>query len=164
MCQSEWIHLLRELKQRPANGTLGRTPALNPPNLEAPAQRVLKQSNLTHFSKITSREFGRYHRTLFPIDAAAMARLHQLSLLLTFLLSVLSTGVLAIEDGESMLISEIGRMNNESLLWGPYRPNLYFGVRPRIPKSLMTGLMWGKIETYNDFQNSMCIASQDCVG
>jgi mannosyl-oligosaccharide glucosidase len=93
-----------------------------------------------------------------------MARLHQLSLLLTFLLNVLSTGVLAIGDGESILISEIGRMNNESLLWGPYRPNLYFGVRPRIPKSLMTGLMWGKIETYNDFQNSMCIATQGCVG
>lgn len=87
-----------------------------------------------------------------------MARLHQLSFLLTYLLSVLSTNVWAIEDGESILISEIGRMNNESLLWGPYRPNLYFGVRPRIPKSLMTGLMWGKIETYNDFQNSMCIA------
>jgi mannosyl-oligosaccharide glucosidase len=61
-------------------------------------------------------------------------------------------------DGESILHSEIGRQNNQSLLWGPYRPNLYFGVRPRIPKSLMTGLMWGKVETYNDFQNSQCTA------
>lgn len=26
-----------------------------------------------------------------------------------------------------------------SLLWGAYRPNLYFGLRPRIPNSLMTG-------------------------
>jgi mannosyl-oligosaccharide glucosidase len=57
-------------------------------------------------------------------------------------------------DGESILHSEIGRQNNQSLLWGPYRPNLYFGVRPRIPKSLMTGLMWGKIESYTDFQHS----------
>ena len=55
---------------------------------------------------------------------------------------------------ESILHSEVARQNNQSLLWGPYRPNLYFGVRPRIPKSLMTGLMWGKIETYTDFQNS----------
>ncbi|KAK0727287.1 glycoside hydrolase [Lasiosphaeria miniovina] len=54
---------------------------------------------------------------------------------------------------ESILNSEVGRQNNESLLWGPYRPNLYFGVRPRIPKSLMTGLMWGKVETYTDLQN-----------
>ena len=55
---------------------------------------------------------------------------------------------------ESILHTEVARQNNQSLLWGPYRPNLYFGVRPRIPKSLMTGLMWGKIETYTDFQHS----------
>ncbi|KAK4148144.1 glycoside hydrolase [Dichotomopilus funicola] len=56
------------------------------------------------------------------------------------------------DDGESILHSEFGRQNNQSLLWGPYRPNLYFGVRPRIPQSLMAGLMWGKIESYADFQ------------
>jgi hypothetical protein len=31
---------------------------------------------------------------------------------------------------------------NESLTWGTYRPNLYFGLKPRIPNSLMTGVMW----------------------
>lgn len=62
-------------------------------------------------------------------------------------------------EHESILHSEVGRQNNQSLLWGPYRPNLYFGVRPRIPKSLMTGLMWGKIETYNDFQNSWFLSA-----
>jgi mannosyl-oligosaccharide glucosidase len=36
--------------------------------------------------------------------------------------------------------------NNESLLWGPYRPNLYLGLRPRVPNSLVAGLMWGKLE------------------
>jgi mannosyl-oligosaccharide glucosidase len=91
-----------------------------------------------------------------------MARTHRLSFVLAFLVSNLFRGALAVgpvvtEDGESLLIGEIGRMNNESLLWGPYRPNLYFGVRPRIPKSLMTGLMWGKIETYTDYQSSMCL-------
>jgi mannosyl-oligosaccharide glucosidase len=76
-------------------------------------------------------------------------------LLSLILFYALSTGPVpvAADDG-SILSSEIGRLNNQSLLWGPYRPNLYFGVRPRIPKSLMTGLMWGKIETYSDFQNS----------
>jgi len=34
--------------------------------------------------------------------------------------------------------------NNASLLWGPYRPNLYLGIRPRVPESLLMGLMWGK--------------------
>jgi hypothetical protein len=28
------------------------------------------------------------------------------------------------------------------LKWGPYRPNLYFGVRPQIPDTLLMGLMW----------------------
>ncbi|CAN9285008.1 unnamed protein product [Alternaria alternata] len=36
--------------------------------------------------------------------------------------------------------------SNESLLWGPYRPNLYLGLRPRMPKSLVAGLMWAKLE------------------
>ncbi|KDQ59490.1 glycoside hydrolase family 63 protein [Jaapia argillacea MUCL 33604] len=32
--------------------------------------------------------------------------------------------------------------SDPSLLWGAYRPNLYFGLRPRLPQSLMTGLIW----------------------
>ncbi|XP_065186679.1 mannosyl-oligosaccharide glucosidase-like [Sycon ciliatum] len=27
-------------------------------------------------------------------------------------------------------------------LWGSYRPQVYFGMRPRLPKSIVTGLMW----------------------
>ncbi|KAF2642248.1 glycoside hydrolase [Massarina eburnea CBS 473.64] len=38
-----------------------------------------------------------------------------------------------------------GAPNNASLLWGPYRPNLYLGIRPRVPDSLLMGLMWGKL-------------------
>ena len=36
--------------------------------------------------------------------------------------------------------------NSESLQWGPYRPNLYLGLRPRVPKSVVAGLMWGRLE------------------
>ncbi|KAI8998865.1 glycoside hydrolase [Trametes punicea] len=32
--------------------------------------------------------------------------------------------------------------DSESLLWGTYRPQLYFGLRPRLPQSVMTGLAW----------------------
>jgi len=35
---------------------------------------------------------------------------------------------------------------NGTLRWGPYRPNLYFGIRPQIPKTLLLGLMWGNIK------------------
>jgi hypothetical protein len=45
-------------------------------------------------------------------------------------------------------VAEIEKASNDSLLWGPYRPNLYFGVRPRIPKSLMGGLLWTKVEDH----------------
>src|SRR5689334_17421723 len=51
-------------------------------------------------------------------------------------------------------VAEIEKASNDSLLWGPYRPNLYFGVRPRIPKSLMGGLLWTRVEDYASVQNS----------
>lgn len=41
---------------------------------------------------------------------------------------------------------------NDTLLWGPYRPNLYFGLRPRLPQSLMTGLMWFGTHDYASLQ------------
>lgn len=45
--------------------------------------------------------------------------------------------------GPDVLVNEYTRASNDSLLWGPYRSNLYFGVRPRgIPESLLAGLMW----------------------
>ena len=59
-------------------------------------------------------------------------------------------------DDLSVLSSEVARANNQSLLWGPYKPNLYFGVRPRIPNSLFAGLMWAKVDNYATAQQSMC--------
>lgn len=43
---------------------------------------------------------------------------------------------------------DVEPMSNRSLLWGPYRSALYFGVRPRIPRSLLSGLMWYNIDGY----------------
>jgi hypothetical protein len=54
-------------------------------------------------------------------------------------------------------VADIEKATNASLLWGPYRPNLYFGVRPRIPKSLMGGLLWTRVEDYSSVQNSKCV-------
>ncbi|KAK4442081.1 glycoside hydrolase [Podospora aff. communis PSN243] len=31
--------------------------------------------------------------------------------------------------------------------WGPYRPNLYFGVRPQVPETFLMGLMWASGES-----------------
>src|SRR5690242_13724007 len=74
---------------------------------------------------------------------------------LLLIVGLLSLPVLATNDGESILHGEIGRLNNQSLFWGPYKPNLYFGVRPRTPKGLWTGLMWSKVITYDGVQNGM---------
>ena len=44
--------------------------------------------------------------------------------------------------------------DSSSLLWGAYRPNLYFGLRPRIPQSLMTGLVWFGTQDYQSFTSA----------
>ncbi|KAH7107468.1 glycoside hydrolase family 63 protein [Auriculariales sp. MPI-PUGE-AT-0066] len=41
--------------------------------------------------------------------------------------------------------------SNDTLLWGAYRPGLYFGLRPRLPESLMTGLVWFGTQDYQAF-------------
>ncbi|KAF9792420.1 glycoside hydrolase [Thelephora terrestris] len=50
---------------------------------------------------------------------------------------------------------------DQSLLWGPYRPNLYFGIRPRLPQSLMTGLIWFSTANYQSVQRSRHACEQD---
>lgn len=47
-----------------------------------------------------------------------------------------------------------GTASNDSLLWGPYRPNLYFGIRPRIPQTLSTALLWSRVEDFQTVQQS----------
>ncbi|KAF8226175.1 glycoside hydrolase family 63 protein [Tricholoma matsutake] len=48
----------------------------------------------------------------------------------------------------------ISHRANDTFLWGPYRPNLYFGLRPRIPQSLMTGLMWFGTQDYQSISRT----------
>jgi len=54
--------------------------------------------------------------------------------------------------------SVLSQTTNDTLLWGAYRPNLYFGLRPRIPQSLMTGLMWYGTQDYQSI-GSECTSS-----
>jgi mannosyl-oligosaccharide glucosidase len=57
--------------------------------------------------------------------------------------------------------------SNDSLLWGPYKPNLYFGMRPQLSKSISTGLLWGRVEDYREVQNKVrytCEQSEDLLG
>ncbi|KAJ7098151.1 glycoside hydrolase [Mycena belliarum] len=52
------------------------------------------------------------------------------------------------------LTSVAANQFNDTLLWGAYRPNLYFGLRPRIPQSLMTGLMWFGTHDYQSISKT----------
>lgn len=53
-------------------------------------------------------------------------------------------------DDTSLLIENFKELNRESLNWGPYRSNLYLGIRPRIPDSFMSGLMWFPTNNFED--------------
>jgi len=75
---------------------------------------------------------------------AVMRSLYALSLTPAAVVTLFS----ALSNGQNTTLRD------DSLLWGPYRPNLYFGVRPRLPKSLSTGLMWTRVDDYNDIQTS----------
>ncbi|TBU50102.1 glycoside hydrolase [Dichomitus squalens] len=44
--------------------------------------------------------------------------------------------------------------DSDSLFWGTYRPNLYFGLRPKVPQSLMTGLMWFGTQDYQSISRT----------
>jgi mannosyl-oligosaccharide glucosidase len=87
-----------------------------------------------------------------------MARTTFAAILASF--GLLATLCGAAQEDPAILINEIGRASNESLLWGPYKPNLYFGVRPKIPKSLAAGFLWVKVDNFQDVQNSMCNAHE----
>lgn len=63
--------------------------------------------------------------------------------------------------------SIFSKATNDSLLWGPYRPNLYFGIRPRQPSSLISGLMWGRVEDFTQIQHNIrytCEQGDDMQG
>lgn len=38
--------------------------------------------------------------------------------------------------------------DNRTMLWGPYKPNVYFGVRPRLPEGLWSSLMWANVNGF----------------
>ncbi|KAI9495104.1 glycoside hydrolase [Zychaea mexicana] len=60
----------------------------------------------------------------------------------------------AISPDEVEFISQADQAANASLLWGTYRPNLYFGTRPRLPESVMTGMMWFDASHLQGFQRA----------
>jgi mannosyl-oligosaccharide glucosidase len=54
------------------------------------------------------------------------------------------------------LLAEVSSSSTEAewQTWGPYRPNLYFGVRPLVPESFLMGLMWASGESQSEMLKS----------
>ncbi|KAH9449564.1 hypothetical protein Pst134EB_020387 [Puccinia striiformis f. sp. tritici] len=80
------------------------------------------------------------------------ARLGHRLLATILLISTSSTSSSGSEEPESVSAAESLRIDSDqSLLWGTYRPNLYFGLRPRQPHSLMTGMLWFGTQDFQSF-------------
>ncbi|XP_073129902.1 mannosyl-oligosaccharide glucosidase GCS1 [Henckelia pumila] len=51
--------------------------------------------------------------------------------------------------------------HRESLYWGTYRPNVYFGIRARTPQSLLAGLMWIGVKDGRYLMRHVCQDSDE---
>ncbi|KAG9447903.1 hypothetical protein H6P81_014031 [Aristolochia fimbriata] len=51
--------------------------------------------------------------------------------------------------------------HEESLYWGTYRPHVYLGIRARIPRSLIAGLMWIGVKAGQYHMRHVCQDSDD---
>ena len=52
---------------------------------------------------------------------------------------------------------------NDTMLWGTYRPNLYFGTRTRTKETLLTGIAWfgAKSLEYKPWESMFLFASKE---
>lgn len=56
------------------------------------------------------------------------------------------------DSWRSFLAGFAEQEKDPGLLWSTYAPQLYFGVRPRLPKSLSNGLMWLGLNDWDGIQ------------
>ncbi|ODQ79594.1 glycoside hydrolase family 63 protein [Babjeviella inositovora NRRL Y-12698] len=52
------------------------------------------------------------------------------------------------------------KLSDQSLLWGAYRSNAYVGIRPRVPETLLSGLMWYNADTVVGLSNTRHFCDQ----
>lgn len=78
--------------------------------------------------------------------------------------TLLATTCAVLVSAQDKSVSAFSKASNESLLWGPYKSNLYFGIRPRIPKSISTGLLWGRVEDFSSVQDDIRFTCEQHAG
>ncbi|KAA1099946.1 Processing alpha glucosidase I [Puccinia graminis f. sp. tritici] len=83
-----------------------------------------------------------------PAELGRLLIIPTLLLISTFSSSISSDSIIENSDPTFQALQQA---TNQSLLWGTYRPNLYFGLRPRQPHSLMTGMLWFGTQDFQSF-------------
>ncbi|KAJ2309807.1 Processing alpha glucosidase I [Coemansia sp. RSA 2705] len=66
--------------------------------------------------------------------------------------AALATAVPVLASSDSF--NEVQSKLDLDLRWGTYRPNLYFGTRPRLPASLLSGLIWFGLDDQRGWQHA----------
>ncbi|PIA19689.1 glycoside hydrolase [Coemansia reversa NRRL 1564] len=61
--------------------------------------------------------------------------------------------MLALAEDWGPELDEVQSKLDSALQWGTYRPNLYFGTRPRVPHSLLSGLMWFGLDDQQNWRS-----------
>ncbi|KTW28532.1 hypothetical protein T552_01792 [Pneumocystis carinii B80] len=54
--------------------------------------------------------------------------------------------------GLEYLSEKVEMAESASLFWGPYRPNLYMGIRSRDPEGMLMGIMWTGVDNYTQIK------------
>ena len=142
-------------KQREKDGHQDKSPHTQKhSNMAAPHTQDLSVSK-PHSKKKTHVDHRTHHHTTKSPKTSSFAIPVHLLVLPALLLGGLAV---VVYFGEQWLlgppvnkplplpraISSVWRNSTayQSRLWGTYRSNVYFGVRPRVPKSLVAGIMW----------------------
>ena len=64
------------------------------------------------------------------------------SFVLLFLLSLSHSKLLDIDQLYSNDTQLFGELYNQTMEWGTYKPNLFFGLKNRSPKPVTIGMAW----------------------
>src|SRR5690606_19953186 len=90
----------------------------------------------------------RKRKSLIEVDYSSLQKMNE-EVLALLLLSVVGPlqNLQSLElPLDTLMSSETPQLTcDQTMLWGIYRPNVYFGLKTRSPQPLFTGIMWQSI-------------------
>ncbi|KAL4523918.1 hypothetical protein Ndes2526B_g08146 [Nannochloris sp. 'desiccata'] len=104
-------------------------------------------SKARHMELIPKKRANGRNSSAVSLTAALVALI--LAIIIAYFLSLLSTpqpglppSLLPFPGPKLTSLPQFSGSYVSRMLWGTYRPGVYFGLRPRTPKSMIFGLMW----------------------